>query len=124
MISPNDKEYKRTLELRKPNNRSDVFISTTMYLFQNMMMLLISTENKVEEWRKRLNRQPGFRIKSAFDKIDKYMIGYFVEHDLITYFNKYSISYLNKDIELLLGRFDKDRDGIVNYSEVYNYNIV
>ena len=118
MISPIDREYKRTLELRRPNSRSEIFVSTTMYLFQNVLNILISTEKKVEDWRHRFYRTPGFRIKSAFDKIDKYMIGYFVEHDLITFFNKYSISYLNKDIELLIARYDRDRDGIVNYSEV------
>ena len=123
MISPNDKEYKRTLEIRRPSyiRGPDCFLPATKFLLQSVFKLILSSEVRVEGWRQKLERTLGFRIKLAFDKIDRIEKGYFHETDLVSFFQRSNISYLNKDIDLLLARFDKNRDGIVGYLEVNNF---
>lgn len=120
MVSPNDKEYKRTLEIRRPSyiRGPDCFLPSTKFLLQSVLKLIISSEAKVEGWRQRLDRISGFRVRSIFDKIDRIDKGYFHESDLIGFLQRSNITYLNKDLDLLFARFDKNRDGLVSFVEV------
>ncbi len=115
-MSPQDREYKRILECRRPYNAELLY--STKSLLQIVLRLLFSTERKVESWRQRLDRTPGFRVQVAFDRIDRLGKGYFTDTDFISYLQRNGISYLNKDIDMLLSRYDKNRDGIVGYTEV------
>jgi hypothetical protein len=123
MISPNDKEYKRTLELRRPSyiKGPDCFLPSTKFLLQSVLKLVFSSEAKVEGWRQRLDRTSGFRMRLTFDKIDRIDKGYYHESDLIGFLQRSNITYLNKDLDLLFARFDKNRDGLVSYAEVKIY---
>jgi Ca2+-binding EF-hand superfamily protein len=122
MIAPLDREYKRILESRRPSSdyypRTEAFLSSTRISLQNVLRLLISSETKAESWRQRLDRTVGFRVRSAFDAIDRLEKGYFNESDLVAFFRRNDINYLSKDLDLILSRFDKNRDGIVGYTEV------
>jgi hypothetical protein len=125
MIAPQDREYRRLLEVRRPtsdyysrSNRADIFLTATKFNLQSVLRLLISSEVKVEGWRQRLDKTIGFRTKAAFDSIDRADKSYFNESDLVEFLRRNDISYLTKDLDLLLSRFDKNRDGIVNYTEV------
>lgn len=46
----------------------------------------------------------------------------------MNYFIKNKINYLNREIDLIWYRFDRDGDGRISYSEVcchvYNYNLL
>jgi Ca2+-binding EF-hand superfamily protein len=131
MITPLDIEYKRIIESRRPSSelyprstRSDIFLPSTKSSLQKVLRLLISSEGKVESWRQRLERATGFRIKNAFDAIDRLEKSHFNESDLVTFLRRNDINYLTKDLDLLLARFDKNRDGIVGYSEVIYFLII
>ncbi len=126
MISPYDKEYKKILEVRRPSyiKGPDCFLPSTKYLLQTLLHLVITSEAKVEALRQRLDRTVGFRVRASFDKLDLIEKGYFGDSDLIRFLQRSNISYLNKDIDLLFARFDKNRDGVVSFLEVNYYNIV
>jgi hypothetical protein len=130
MLAPLDREYRRLLEARRPSldyyprsGKADIFLTATKFNLQSVMRLLLSTEVKIEGWRQRLDRTFGFRIKCAFDSIDRDNKGYFIESDLVAFLRYFGISYLNKDLDLILYRFDKNRDGLVSFTEVIYFLI-
>ena len=114
MVAPVDSEYRRLLETRRPSldyypriNRADVFLTATKFNLQSVLRLVISSEAKIEGWRQRLERTLGFRIRCAYESIDRLDKGYFNESDLVAFLRRNDISYLTKDLDLLLSRFDK-----------------
>jgi hypothetical protein len=128
MLAPLDREYRRLLEARRPSldyyprsGRADVFLTATKFNLQSVMRLLISSEAKIEGWRQRLDRTIGFRVKCAFDSIDRDDKGYFNENDMVSFLRRFDISYLSKDLDLILYRFDRNRDGLVSFTEVSHF---
>jgi hypothetical protein len=99
----------------------DCFLPSTKFQLQSVLKLIFSSESKVEGWRQRLDRSSCFIIKSVFDRIDRIEKGYFHESDLIGFLQRSNITYLNKDLDLLFARFDKNRDGLVSFVEVIYY---
>jgi Ca2+-binding EF-hand superfamily protein len=131
MVSPVDREYRRMLENRTPNkfsssyNKVDVFLTSTKLLLSNLFNILIKVETRLEGWRQRLNNLPRFNIRLIFDKIDRLGRNFIEDNDITSYLIRHDIKHLNRDVDYLFLRFDKDRDGRINYTEVSHklYNI-
>ena len=82
-------------------------------LFKN----IIDGEKSNENYRKKLNENSGFDL---FNKIKKhYSIGIYKE-DLSNFMKKNKNILSNDEIELLMERFDKNKDGMIDYKEFLN----
>ena len=142
MIAPVDRNFRKRLENRLPSvvnprhfKEQNILPSTKLALSE-LLILLIKSEVRIEAFRQKLNRLPKFSKKNIFqimDKIDKnylldsdvninyfFYLKYLILKQFIAYMNNSAILFIDRDIDFLFIRFDKDRDGRISYSEFYD----
>ena len=89
MVAPVEREFRRKLENRLPSisnhryNKADNLLPSTRIAFQELLILLIRSEIKIESMRQRLNRLNRFSIKNIFERIDKLDKNYLLDSDVI-----------------------------------------
>ena len=85
-------------------------------LFKN----IIEGEKSNENFRKIIRLNDEFSGYDLFNKIKKnYSIGIYKE-DIANFMKKNKRNLTNKEIELLMDRFDKNKDGMIDYKEFLN----
>ena len=121
MVVPYEKEYRNMVENRAPNtfcqnSNSDFFMYTTKLSFKDLFNGLINAENKLS-FIKRNFTTLRLKLKEIFNLIDTLNLGYFKIEDLNFYLTKNNLFTNKKDEQLLFNRFDKNRDGKIDYCE-------
>ena len=122
LVTPKELEYSRILSNRTAFNvgraeRRRVFGADTLYKLTKVMRLHLESEIVAESLRKRLARRPSFSMHEAFQAVDKDRNGYITFGEFQGMLEQYGIFATAKDVESLMDRYDKDKDGRVSYSE-------
>jgi len=122
MFLPIDREYNRVLKNRicldyHSKCTPDVFSFESRYSVTNLLKALINVENNAEMWRQKFYNIKTFYSRIIYDKIDVLGKNYFTADDLTRNFQINSVFYSSKDLDLLMFRLDKNRDGRISYSE-------
>ncbi|CAG9319367.1 unnamed protein product [Blepharisma stoltei] len=125
IVTTKDLEYSRLINGRIPQNlpryeRRRTFRLNTEGLFVKVMKLLLENESVAESLRQQLERRPYFSISEAFQCVDKDRNGFITFDEFQVLLGDYGIYVTRKDVENLMERYDKDRDGRVSYSEFLN----
>ena len=121
---PFQKEYRRMIEERKPNSCCpcrcpDVFSPETRALMKNLLDLILKQENNLNFSRRGFTTL-NLKLKNIFGNIDTSKNGYFSNKDLETYLKNNNIYNDDLDKDLLFIRLDKNRNGKIDYQEVYD----
>ena len=74
-------------------------------------------ENEAERLRDRLSNRPGFTLHEAFKTLDKKGRGYLTREDLEWKLEQHGFSPLEAEMQLLMQRYDKNRNGRITYTE-------
>ena len=120
MLVPYEREYRNIMEKKLPISNNYKFnegfylSETTLSLLRNLLNIIINSESKIEDERKKLNKIYNLNIRKFFDEIDKRGFGYFGLMDLKYFFKKYEIPTIDKEIDLLFIRLDRNRKGEVD----------
>ena len=120
MLVPYEREYRDIMEKKLPISNNCKFnegfflTDITLSLLRNLLNIIISSESKIEDERKIINKMYNLNIRKIFDEIDKKGCGYFGLMDLQYFFKKYEIPTINKEIDLLFIRLDRNRKGEVD----------
>lgn len=122
MISPKQIEYARILRNRSSNSSEyfdnlTIFSSETLNLFFDTFSLILSAESLAERLRQKLTRMPEFSLHKAFSAIDKDRNGFITIDEFQNILHTHGIFASGKDLQSLLNKYDKNRDGRVSYSE-------
>ena len=121
MIVPFEKDYRNMVENRPSNSNfsgtSDVFMLSTKNILREVFNLILNYENRFNEMKKKLASVRSV-LKDIFMHIDRLNVGYFTNEDLINYLKKNNIFTTLKDADLLFIRFDRNRNGQVDFEEV------
>ena len=122
LFTPTEPEYHRMITNRVPYNvpRSEkrrVFCGDTLFRLTKTLRLHIETENVAESLRHRLARRPSFSMHEAFQAVDKDRNGYITYDEFRLLLDQHGIFATVQDVESLLDRYDKNKDGRVSYSE-------
>lgn len=120
MLAPVSPEYRRLVENRVYPNSSligDPLSSSTKFSVKNLLNNIISSEQVLEDHRRKMKSLLSFNSKAMFEKIGGYASNYFSEKDFILYLEKNGIIYLQKDIELLFIRFSKNKKGLISFTQ-------
>jgi len=122
MFLPIDREYNRVLKNRicldyHVKCTPDVFSFESRYAVTNLLKALISAENNAEMWRQKFYNIKSFYARVIYDKIDVLGKNYITSDDFTRNFKINSVFYSSKDLDLLMFKFDKNRDGRISYSE-------
>lgn len=101
--------------LRAP--RSEYFSSYTRELFFKTLRVHFSVESSAENLRRRLLRRPGFNASDAFTAVDSNRNGYITRDEFRKILREYAFFPTETEVQWLVDRYDRDRDGRITYSE-------
>lgn len=122
IFSPKQDEYARILRNRSASGSSSydrfrVFSRDTTELFLETFRLIFDAESLAERVRQRLSRMPEFSLHQAFVAVDKDRNGFITIDEFQSILQSNGIFATSGDLKNLLGKYDKDKDGRVSYSE-------
>ena len=120
MISPKQEEYNRILRNRSsnmPESDFPLFSSETLKTFLEMFRLMLDAESLAERVRQKLSRMPDFSLYQAFMAVDKDRNGFITIDEFQRILNSHNIFASSKDLQSLMGKYDKNRDGRVSYTD-------
>lgn len=126
MVTPFNKQYRIMVEQRKPSpytpkySKSDFFLGVTKKLLGDLFEKIIIGENKIEIIRKRIGKSFTINVREFAEKIDGDKKGY-ISHFNLRKFYKENLSNIADDfkgIDLSFIRFDRNRDGKVEYDDI------
>jgi len=100
--------------------RRDEFNSTTIDAFTRVLQLHLEVEVHAEALRQRHEESPYFRYDSAFSTLNKWGDDYLTGKDFKEMFEKYGFYATNEEIDIIVDRFDKDKDGKISYDEFFD----
>lgn len=125
ILTTKDLEYSRLINNRIPLNlpryeRKRTFRLNTETLLSRVLKLHLENESVAESLRQKIERRPSFSILEAFQAVDRDRNGYITFDEFQSVLENYGIYATRKDVESLMERYDKDRDGRVSYSEFLN----
>lgn len=70
-----------------------------------------------EDLRQRLQRTPLFNVYDSYKTCDIYQDGIITKNEIKRLFDMRGIYVNDKDVTVMMEKFDKDRDGKISYSD-------
>ena len=128
IFTPFTKIYREMIEKKEPNFcyndyydccGQNGFSNETLSLMRNLVENIIKYETKFNFMRRGFSTL-NLKLKKIFGKIDTGKNGYFSHDDLVIYMTKNRVFTNQKDLDLLFIRLDKNRNGKIDFSEIYN----
>ena len=121
MIIPYEKDFRNLVENKSPKSccackSPDIFMFTTKLFLKNLFKDLIDYENKLNLMKKNYDII-NMNLRDIFNSIDISNIGVLTIENLLYYLDKNGLLDNKKDGNLLFIRFDKNRDGNVDFEE-------
>ena len=121
MIVPYEKDFRNLVENKSPKSccackSPDIFMFTTKLFLKNLFKDLIDYENKLNLMKKNYDII-NMNLRDIFNSIDISNIGVLTIENLLYYLDKNGLLDNKKDGNLLFIRFDKNRDGNVDFEE-------
>jgi len=86
-------------------------------MFLSTIRSHFTVEENAEMLRKRLGRRPGFNVHEAFQAIDRDSNGYITRTELRNILGENRVYVSEKELQLLVQRFDRNNDSRVSYAE-------
>jgi len=127
-FTTNDKYYAALLNRRTSNDtrgrlysRDDCFLTETKIEFRNVWRVHFKIEAFSEQLRQRLSKRPGFQLFDAFVSCDLNDTGSISKEELRRLMESRGFYVSEKEVHSLVEKIDKDKDGLISYSEVSNH---
>ena len=120
MMTPVDARCRRLLKTRPcldiGRDRTKSFSIQTQILFTRSLKAILECESKAEAMRTKLNEKCE-KIESGFTRFDTSKTGKINDEKLIKLLNHIGFQLKDKDLELVLNRFNRDGDGLITKEE-------
>jgi len=120
---PLQPEYYKLIKSRTPLNGDLFFDPKTLFsaqtrrLLKSLLVLHLENEAVIEALRQKLNSNPQFHVRSAFEFLDSDGDGYVTLYELRVAMDKYDNYATEKELNYLISRFDKNDDSKISYAE-------
>lgn len=126
-FTPIDAYYANLLNRRTSNDtrgrlyqRDDCFLGETKIEFKSVWRTHFKIESYSESLRQRLYKRPGFNLYEAFISCDLNDDGTVSKEELRRLIESRGFYVSDKEVNQLVDKLDKDKDGRISYSEVSN----
>ncbi len=96
-----------------------MFTPKTRVQFKHVLRNLLEGEAVCEHERQSLQRRPLFNSHQAFKDIDGGKAGFVTKNQLRNVFEDHGVYTTKKELAALVDRFDKNKDGMISYSEFF-----
>ena len=126
MGSTNFATYKSPTKLGNPNSRLDININNHNYKlyeqrqFNDFLRKLMIVESQIEKIKIDLALNPDFNCEDAFRIFELNGRGYLDKDDLKYGLNSINIFPTDHELDLLMKRFDLQRQGVINYADFFD----
>ncbi len=124
-FTPLDNYYGILLNRRTSNNvrgrlysRDDCFLGETKLEFKQVWRTHFKVEVFSEQLRQRLSKRPGFNVFEAFQSCDLNEDGIVSKDELRRLIESRGFYVSEKEVNTLVEKIDKDKDGRISYAEV------
>lgn len=122
IILPQNPDYARLLKQRSGlglplSYKRRPFNPSTMDILADLLKGLLDCEGIAESLRQKVSKTISFSLHEAFQAIDMTRDGVITPDDFDSFFHAYHIVPDRREIEELMSRYDRNRDGVVSYSE-------
>ncbi|OMJ89682.1 hypothetical protein SteCoe_8134 [Stentor coeruleus] len=122
IFTPKQEEYSKLIRNRPAFNipgidRKKLFARDTLNVFLNTFRLVLDAEIIAERIRQRMSNLPGFSLYQAFIALDKDKNGFITMNEFQSVLQSQGIIVYGKDLQGLMEKYDKNKDGRVSYSE-------
>lgn len=122
IFTPKQEEYSKLIRNRPAFNipgidRRKLFARDTLNVFLNTFRLVLDAEITAERIRQRISNLPGFSLYQAFIALDKDKNGFITMNEFQSVLQSQGIIVNGKDLQGLMEKYDKNKDGRVSYSE-------
>lgn len=122
MLAPFDEKWKTIIENREPksccsNSAPNIFSCETLYIFVNLLKLIITYEKNLNEMRKDFDSLLS-KFDDVFGILDYMKQGFFTHSDLKHYVKRHNIFLTDNDFDLLYIRLDRNRNGEIDFGEI------
>lgn len=109
------------LNRRQSNHRDPrPFSSLTMQMFEDTLRKILRTFGCENDMNRRLREKPAFFISGAFERIDVDGNGFISKAELQRFFDEHRHFATSRELDLLINRFDSNKDGRITYSEFFD----
>jgi Ca2+-binding EF-hand superfamily protein len=96
---------------------ADILDPITRCEFSNVLKLILDVENTAEEIRQKHSSRPLFDRIDAFDALNKFGDKFLTKQDFGDLLAKHRFFATDKELKMVMDRFDKNKDGKVSYGE-------
>ena len=93
-------------------------MNETKLEFRNVWRTHFKIEVYAEHLRQRLNKRPGFNVFEAFTSCDLNEDGIVSKDEIRRLIESRGFYVSEKEVDTLIEKIDKDKDGKISYSEV------
>jgi Ca2+-binding EF-hand superfamily protein len=120
-IAPHDRHASDSLNRKQANYpREPRFSYSTQNSFEETLKKVFRNFGAQNDMNKRLREKPAFFISAAFDRIDQDNNGHITASELRRFLDDHRHFCSYRDLDLLVARFDKNKDGRITRSEFYD----
>ena len=129
-FTPSDQGLAESMQRRPAyhiNNgfcRTHFFTNETREMFLSTIRVHLTVEENAEMLRKRLGRRPDFNVHEAFLMLDRDSNGYISRNELRRVLGENGVFASEKDLSMIMQRFDRNGDRRISYSEFVEELIV
>ena len=117
MILPKKFTDAKLLSEKYPPNSFNGFSPDTKNKISNVFTSIINGEKSIDNYRKQLTCLPCFSPYDLFNMINRNSCPGIYKEDLVYLLEKNCIFLKPFETEILIDRFDKNQDGVINYNE-------
>jgi Ca2+-binding EF-hand superfamily protein len=117
-------QYFAAMVSRRPSNvypparrAVDAFLPGTLNEFSHMWRTHFSCEQSAESLRQRTARNPSLNVSATFDQLDLDADGRISKDEILRMLESKGAYVSIKDVDNLVEKFDKNRDGRISYAE-------
>ena len=117
MILPKKFTDAKLLSEKYPPNSFNGFSQDTKNKISNVFTSIINGEKSIDNYRKQLTCLPCFSPYDLFNMINRNSCPGIYKEDLVYLLEKNCIFLKPFETEILIDRFDKNQDGVINCNE-------
>ena len=122
--NPNEEQQNEMNEQQNPNeeqqNEMNEYANYEQNQFNEFMKKLMLIESQVEDAKLELAKNPDFNCEDAFRLFETNYKGYLDINDIKSGLNLIGLNPTEKELNLLMKRFDIQKNGFINYADFFD----
>ena len=107
-------------EIPEENNKKNEYENYEQKQFNDFMKKLMRIESQIEDTKIALSMNPDFNCEDAFRLFESNDKGYLDINDIKSGLNLIGLNPSDKELNLLMKRFDLQKNGFINYADFFD----